>query len=125
MIKAMFESTKPGGVCVGFMPDPHTVRELEDFSKFFKYNIEWSKVDEVESYVRMYEGEARKSAFLRDLHVWFWPPKLYEDFFNEVGFQHFEWIDLHLESDEQRHKDHFKDFFDPCIYTLFKATRPI
>lgn len=124
MIKSMFESTKPGGMCAGYMADPLTNRG-HNFSQFYKYNIEINRVNEVEVYVRMYDGEAKKSNLLRDLHAWFWPPQLYEEFFKQAGFQDFQWIEPHLESDDQIYKDYFKDFFKPhLMYTLFKANRP-
>lgn len=127
MIKSMFESTKPGGVCAGLMVNPHAI-ELNNFEKYYKYNLEFTRINDTEVYVRMFDGHAKnaESKFLRDLHEWFWTPKVYEELFLKAGFDRFEWVELRLdESAAPEHQEFYKDFFNPSIFTLFKATRPL
>lgn len=100
--------------------------EEKDFDKMHKYGLEISKPNSVEVFINMYDGDIKTSRYLMKLHIFMWPPSVFEKTFADAGFVDFQWVRMHLEPDPSGGDKHLfhKDFADYAALIMFTAKRP-
>lgn len=124
MVKVMADSTKPDGICVGLMTSPFL--KEEDYSKLYKYYVEFSKTDQTDKYkhrVRLFEGTVGESKLLYELHQFSYEPEFYEKAFLQAGFERFEWVIPKLFESNQEINLFFKEFLEINPFRIFKASK--
>lgn len=98
--------------------------EEKNYEIVEKYGLDMKKTNEVEIVFKLHEGNVKTTRYLMDLHIFMWPPSVFEEAFAKAGFKEFEWVKTHLEEDpDGKHLFH-KDFVDYEVLTLFRAVRP-
>lgn len=124
MIQCMYESTKPGGTCLGIMASPFL--KNESFDKISKYSLKYERrMGDVETNVGLYDGDVKDNELLTQIKIYLWPPELYVNIFNKCGFKNFEWCNLKVGSEFEEENGFFEDFLNIQPNLIFKAQRPI
>lgn len=124
MVKSMYESTKPGGLCSGIMVNPFV--KNESFEKLNKYCVKFERQSgQLELNVSLYDGHVKDNKLLISFKNYIWQPELYEATFRECGFENFEWCCTKLGDEFKEENEFFEDYFQARPHVFFKAQRPL
>lgn len=98
----------------------------ENFGRMQKYGLDIGRINPVEIECKLYEGDVKTNRYLMTLNLFMWPPETFEQAFIDAGFEHFEWVHMHLSEDPTGSDQHLfhKDFVDYPMLIMFKARRP-
>lgn len=121
MVKSMFESTRPGGTCVGLVFSPFF--QVSDFSKQYKYGIELSLIKGNKLRMFFCDADSRERKF--EIHVYSYESAVFEKCFKEAGFEMFEWSKLELDEQYKDEAEFLADFLTSSPLINFKALRPL
>lgn len=123
MIQSMYESTKPGGVCLGIMVSPFFKNDT--WQKLYKYGSKYERIVDAETIVELYDGHVDDNKLAIRFKIYLWKPELYESMFSKRGFENFQWCKLTLSDEFKDESEFFDDFLTIQPKRIFKAQRPL
>lgn len=122
MVKTMFDSTRPGGICAGMIINPFV--DPKNFSKLLKYGLKY-ELNGHELNTELYEGHVENGRVLIHFVTYLWEPHVHERCFRAAGFTDFEWVKVEVDNNYDDKSGYFDDFIQVAPNIMFKAMKSV